>query len=103
MLSAAALIAGRPGLPHEIIGPVLMFCSRAGGYVDNGILTVDGGRAMVRAARHAALILGSWDSRRDPSARGYLHLLKCALAQSELPFVSYRSEIRLGRYAKLVG
>lgn len=38
---------GRAGKPEEIIGPVLMLSSRAGGYFAGSILAVDGGRLLV--------------------------------------------------------
>nr|XP_019047280.1 hypothetical protein I302_03889 [Kwoniella bestiolae CBS 10118]OCF26210.1 hypothetical protein I302_03889 [Kwoniella bestiolae CBS 10118] len=39
---------GRPGYKHEIVGPALLLASQAGGFMDNAVITVDGGRLMVR-------------------------------------------------------
>jgi hypothetical protein len=38
---------GRAGYKHEIFGPALLLASRAGGFMDNAVLAVDGGRNMV--------------------------------------------------------
>lgn len=46
MKAAKRSVVGRPGLAHEIVGPILMLGSRAGGYMDGAMLTVDGGRAL---------------------------------------------------------
>ncbi|WWC59360.1 uncharacterized protein I303_101912 [Kwoniella dejecticola CBS 10117] len=37
---------GRAGYKHEIVGPALLLASQAGGFMDNAIITVDGGRLM---------------------------------------------------------
>ncbi|ORX38888.1 putative short chain dehydrogenase/reductase [Kockovaella imperatae] len=37
---------GRAGQPEEIAGPVMLLCSRGGQFMDNALLTVDGGRLM---------------------------------------------------------
>lgn len=46
--SSILTLAGRAGRPEEIIGPCLMLSSKAGGYMNGGFLTLDGGRLMVR-------------------------------------------------------
>jgi len=45
--NAGGLCTGRAGYKHEILGPVMLLASKAGGYMDNAVLAVDGGRNMV--------------------------------------------------------
>ena len=47
MCPVAETEAGRAGFRQEIFGPVLLLASRAGGYMDNAMIAVDGGRNMV--------------------------------------------------------
>ena len=37
---------GRAGRREEIIGPVMLLACAAGGYMNNAVITVDGGRLM---------------------------------------------------------
>ena len=34
---------GRNGLPHDMAGPALFLCSRAGAYINGAVIPVDGG------------------------------------------------------------
>ena len=43
------LTAERPGKPEEIVAPLIMLSSRGGMYMNDALLTVDGGRLMVSA------------------------------------------------------
>lgn len=52
------LTAERPGKPEEIVAPLIMLSSRGGMYMNDALLTVDGGRLMVSASGWACFVYG---------------------------------------------